>query len=109
MKSKLKYLPPFLIVIWICFFVVWHWQATYAEGLVLIRIPQWIIGGGDTSYSIAVGKSQIKPYGTVWKKTIGEDCIWNYPIYTEEDLARYEKRHKTKSNPTPLRHGGDRL
>lgn len=57
-------------------------------------MPHWIVGSSNVSYSVAIGKSQIKPYGTVWKRIDGDNWMSNFPIYDEKDVERYLARQK---------------
>ena len=94
MKKKLKLAMCGAAVACSALLGLWYWQANHAERLKSISVPQWIAGGGNVSYSIAVHKSQIKPYGTVWKMTVGDGWISNFPIYDDKDIERYLARHK---------------
>lgn len=71
------------------FILLWWWQATRAENLISFRIPEWLEApvcraygvpkkgtkitihpDGSASgvfYSISIHKSQIKPWGTLWR------------------------------------------
>jgi len=75
---------------------LWYWQANHAERVMNISVPRWLAGDWNVSYSIAVGKSQIKPYGTVWKMTVGDGWTSLVPICDDKDLERYLARHKKK-------------
>ncbi len=109
---------------------LWWWQANKAEDLFKVKIP--FAGNNTTSYSLVIGESQIYPYGTIWKRTIGENCIGNFPIYykrlfsgeesprlefigpsdppqpvmTHEEIAEELKRIKNNYYPTPWVHNG---
>ena len=62
-------------------FLSWYWQARYARNLVSIDVPDWIMGNTNrnVSYSIAIHKSQIKPWGTLWKATTYPDLETHFP------------------------------
>ena len=77
---------------------IWREQATSDGPLKIIHIPRWIAGNKTVSYSVAIGASQIKPYGTVWKLTEGDGSLSDIPIYTKEDLARYMARNRKSSS-----------
>lgn len=94
MKKKLLTLLALAVVGSTCLLCLWWWQANRADSLKIINVPQWIAGGGNISYSIASGKSQIKPYGTVWKRTTGTNFISNFPVYDDKDLEAYLARRK---------------
>lgn len=69
--------------------LVWHQQATTPEKrLMVIQIPKWMAGSEHISYSIAIGKSQIKPYGTVWQIVEGGTWIQNFPVFDNKDLLK---------------------
>lgn len=50
---------------------LWWWQATRASNLVSIPIPRCVMGETNlnVSYSVAIHKSQIRPWGTLWTAT----------------------------------------
>lgn len=92
LKKKLKPVPCAATPLIALLFCFWYWQANHAERVRIINVPQWMAGGSNVSYSVAIGKSQIKPYGTPWRKTVGDGWESNIPIYNEQDLERYLAR-----------------
>lgn len=97
MKKTLVVLYAFALVASIVLYA-WYWQANHAKNLLMIPIPRWVAGSSNVSYQIIIGKSQIKNYGTLWKRTEGvtaQGYVYelNMPEYTAEDERRYLKRH----------------
>ena len=74
--------------------LTWHYRATAERPLTIIDIPTWMAGSQARRYSLAVGKSQIKPYGTLWETTVGAGYVSNFPHYTAAESAAYLKRHR---------------
>jgi hypothetical protein len=64
-----------------CLVFSWWYQATLAINLVSFDVPDWIMGNTNrnVSYSIAIHKSQIKPWGTLWKATQYTDLETHCP------------------------------
>jgi hypothetical protein len=64
-----------------CLASSWWYQATLAKNLVSFDVPDWIIGNTNrnVSYSVAIHKSQIKPWGTLWKATTYPDIETHFP------------------------------
>lgn len=62
----------------------WIYQATIPDSVVIYKIPHWIAGGTNTSYSLVIGKSQLKPFGTIWRETDGPNYISMFPICLDE-------------------------
>lgn len=99
MKKKLllSTIPPLIGCLLIS--ILWWWRATQAETVMVIHVPKWIAGGGNTSYMVVIGKSQIKPYGTIWRTTEGSNWISRFPLYNDKDLEKFEAREKKKDPP----------
>lgn len=82
MKKKRKLIAAGAILALIALLGLrWYWQAKYAEHLIMFHVPDWIMRNSDpdVSYSVAIGKSQIHPYGTLWKATYYRNAITNFP------------------------------
>lgn len=63
MKNKLVYaVAAFLVLV----LSLWVYQAKFAENLLSIDIPLWVAGTPMKRYSIAIHKSQIRPFCTLW-------------------------------------------
>ena len=65
---KKEILILMIVGIIVIFWALWDWQARYADDLLRIEIPNFIVGDENTKYFIAIHKSQIRPYFTVWKQ-----------------------------------------
>lgn len=69
-----------LVVAWVVL-PLWYWQARYAEALFTVDVPRFIAGCVHVRYSIAIGKSQVHPFWTVWTTTHGQEAIGSFPNY----------------------------
>lgn len=94
MKPKFVRVIFVLAVAFMALLGAWHWQSNYAENVKSIPVPKWLAGGENLRYSIAIGKSQIKPYGTIWKSTSGPGWHSMVPIYNDRDVEKYLARQK---------------
>lgn len=57
----------------------WHWLATYSKAGLSINIPKFIAGSDSVAYSIYINKTQLRPYGTVWKTTFFKGGVAMFP------------------------------
>lgn len=67
------------VLIIIAFCVLYYHAANTPGKIAVFEIPTWIAGNSNTSYSIAIGESQIHRYGTLWKITVYPWGLINMP------------------------------
>lgn len=64
----------------VCVAAVWYYRTASIPGKIAVfEIPTWIAGASNITYSIAIGESQIHPYGTIWKCTVYPSGLINAP------------------------------
>ena len=61
----------------------WYWQAHYASRLLSIPVPRWVAGSTNVSYSVAVHRSQLRPWATVWKATLVANREEHFPVWPD--------------------------
>jgi hypothetical protein len=73
MKTVLAFLCLILLA-------AWGWQAGVSDSLMAIEVPRWIAGSATVSYSVSIHKTQIRPWGTIWRTTYGPWSMTSVPV-----------------------------